>query len=185
VEGRHRRLGLSLETAFSSSCPGYLGSLALPRHACHVTVGFKRNPFGAFFEGCHSVFTKDHLSADVVVPRLVHFQLPWSRMDHRRRLRRIVVTHRCILSLRQRCSTARQRYRSRHSQRRDISDLVGASPFCKNGTEGEEAYACLFRGVALHLCRRATVSSVTLKLSLNQPQPWPSIRARLVCKRLI
>jgi hypothetical protein len=44
-----------------------LGRLALLRHACHVTVRFKRDVMGALFECLRAAFVEDHLFADVVI----------------------------------------------------------------------------------------------------------------------
>src|SRR6516165_3136458 len=68
-----------------------LGSLALPCHACHVTVRFKGLHMRALFECLRAAFAEDHLVADVVITLRIAFQLSLGRRYHRCRARCVVV----------------------------------------------------------------------------------------------
>src|SRR5260370_15020550 len=81
-----------------SSLPDCLWSLALLRHACHVTVRFKRDVMRALFQGRHAAFVEDHLFADVVIALRILFQLFSDRMYDRYRARCVVVAPCWVLS---------------------------------------------------------------------------------------
>src|SRR6516165_8115218 len=101
------------EEAPRSPPPDRLGSLALPRHACHVTVRFKCLVMSALFEGLATAVVEDRLVSDVVIALLISFQLPFGRMYHHCRARCVVVALCWALSLH------RRRNRQRKNQCRE------------------------------------------------------------------
>src|SRR5215831_19207931 len=85
-----------------------LGSLALLRHTCHVTVRVKCHIMSALFECLRAAFVEDHLVADVVIALLILFQLSLGRMYHRCRARCVVVAPCWTLSLHWPCNGQRK-----------------------------------------------------------------------------
>src|SRR5215470_14554164 len=85
-----------------------LGSLALLRHACHVTVRVKCYIMSALFECLRAAFVEDHLVADVIIALLILFQLSLGRMYHRCRARCVVVAPCWALSLHRRGNRQRK-----------------------------------------------------------------------------